>query len=137
MSLFNLFGKRDVSTELTGSAPFRMSTECVPYKLYANRANSTSLMIKLKNMTGEVLLTSVVVEVPKQLGLDELGVAKQRELRIGKMGPGEEKDLRCNVFSGLNADAGEYTVMVTAIAHYLDYGHVINAVRKRTTVQVV
>jgi uncharacterized membrane protein len=137
MGIFNIFGKKDVSAELVQASPYRISTEWVPYRLYANRQNSVSLMVKVKNMTSEVLLTSVVAELPKQLGFDEMRVAKERELRLGKMAPNEEREVRFEVFSDINSDAGEYTVTVTSIAHYLDYGHVINAVKKRTTVGVV
>jgi uncharacterized membrane protein len=137
MGIFNIFGKKDVSDELVKSAPYRVNTEWVPYKLYANRQNSVSLMVKVKNLTKEILLTSVVAELPKQLGFDEMRVAKERELRIGKMAPNEEKEVRFEVFGDINADPGDYTVTVTSIAHYLDYGHVINAVKKRTTVSVV
>ncbi len=137
MGIFNIFGKKDVSAALVQAAPYRLSTEWVPYKLYANRQNSVSLMVKVKNMTGEILLTSVVAELPKQLGFDEMRVAKERELRLGKMAPNEEREVRLDVFSDINSDPGDYTVTVTAIAHYLDYGHVINAVKKRTSVSVV
>ena len=64
-------------------------------------------------------------------------MAKQREIRLGDLGPHTEKEIRFELFGGLNADAGEYTMMLTAIAHYRDYGHVINAVKKRMTVNVV
>ena len=137
MGIFNIFGKKDVSSALISNTPYRISTEWVPYKLYANRQNSVSLMVKVKNLTGEILLTSVVAELPKQLGFDEMRVAKERELRLGKMAPNEEKEIRFEVFSGITSDPGDYTVTVTTIAHYMDYGHVINAVKKRTTVSVV
>lgn len=135
--IFNIFGKRDVSDDLTKSSPYRISTEMVPYKLYANRGSSASLMVRVKNVTSEILLTSVVAELPNQLGFDEVGVSKQREVRVGELAPHEEKEVRFDLFSNLNSDKGEYTLMLTAIAHYRDYGHVINAVKKRTTLNVV
>jgi hypothetical protein len=135
--IFNIFGKHDVSDDLTKSSPYRISTELVPYKLYANKSSSASLMVRVKNVTNEILLTSVVAELPTQLGFDEVGVSKQREIRVGELAPHEEKEVRFDLFSGLNSDKGEYTLMLTAIAHYRDYGHVINAVKKRTTLNVV
>ena len=109
----------------------------MPYKLYANRSSSASLMVKIKNMTGEVLLTSVVAELPSQLGFDEVGVSKQREIRVGEIAPHDEKEVRFEVFGSVTSDPGEYTILLTAIAHYRDYGHVINAVKKRSTLSVV
>ena len=136
MGLFNLFGKKDVS-EIVNNSPFKLSTVWIPYTLYANRNGSCTLSVKLKNVTEEPLLTSIVVELPQSLGFDKTGMTKQREVRIGEMGAGEEKEVGVEVFGGLKSDSGEYTVMLTAIAHYRDYGHVINAVKKRTSLKVV
>ncbi len=137
MKLFGPFGKKDVSEDLTKKSPFRIMTEWVPYKLYSGKKSSSSLTVKLKNSTGESLLTSIVAEVPRQLGFDEIGVTKQKEVRLGYLAPGEEKEVRVDVFNSSGADPGEYTVSLTAIAHYRDYGHVLNAIRKRTTISVV
>ncbi|MDE1856227.1 MAG: hypothetical protein KGH49_03265, partial [Candidatus Micrarchaeota archaeon] len=67
MKLSELFGKKNVSQEIAKPSPYRILTEFVPYKLYANRKTSSTLSIKLKNMTTEPLMTSVVVKLPKQL----------------------------------------------------------------------
>ena len=137
VGIFNIFGKRDVSNDLTKNSPYRLSTELVPYKIYANKSSSASLMVKVKNMTDEILLTSVVAELPNQLGFDEVGVSKQREIRVGEIAPHDEKEVRFDVFGSVTSDPGEYTILLTAIAHYRDYGHVINAVKKRSTLNVV
>lgn len=137
MSIFNIFGKKDVRSDITKNMPYRLSTEMVPYKLYANKKSSAVLSIRLKNNTNEVLLTSLVVELPQKIGFDDIGISKQKEMRIGKMNPQEERILSLSLFNSIDADAGEYTISLTAIAHYLDYGHVINSVKKRTLVGVV
>jgi len=137
MAIFNIFGKKDSSSDLMKGLPYKLSYEWVPYKLYSDRKSSSSLFLRLKNLTKEILLTSIVVELPKQLSFDEIGVSKERELRLGDIQPDEEKEVRIDVFNGMNADPGDYTVLLTAIAHYRDYGHVINALKKRTTISVV
>jgi len=137
MALFNIFGKKDAASELTRAIPYKISTEFVPYKLYSDRKSQVSLFVRVKNATKEVLLTSVVAELPKQLGFDEMGMQKQRELRLGELKPGEERELRLDIYNTINADPGDYTVAITTISHYRDYGHVINAVKKRTTLSVV
>lgn len=137
MGIFNLFGKKDVGSELTKSSPYKVATEWVPYKLYASRKSSCMLLVKVRNVTNEILLTSVVAELPKQLAFEAVGLSKEREIRVGELPPDEERELRFDVYSGLNADSGEYTVNLTVMAHYRDYGHVLNAVKKRVTVEVV
>lgn len=108
-----------------------------PYKLQSKKSSSATLIVKVKNVTKEVLLTSIVVEAPNQLGFDEMIMAKQRELRIGEMQPEESKEVKFPLYSSLKSDPGEYTLSLTAIAHYRDYGHVLNAVKKRVAVEIV
>ncbi len=126
-----------MSSELTKSSPYRLATEWVPYRIYANRKSSSTLVVRIKNVTEEPLMTSVVVELPKQLGFESIGMTKEREIRFGDIAPGEEKEARFEVFSGPQSDAGDYTLGLTAIAHYRDYGHVINAVKKKVIANVV
>lgn len=137
MGIFNIFGKKDVSTDITKNVPFRLSTELVPYRLYSNKNSSASLIVRVKNMTSEVLLTSVVLELPSQLGFDSVGMSKQREIRVGEVPPQDEKEVKFEIFGTAKSDPGEYTTTLTAIAHYRDYGHVLNAVKKRTAINVV
>ena len=137
MGIFNLFGKKDVSTELTKGAPYRLATELVPYKLYAKRKSSSTLKIRLRNLTNEVLLTSVAAELPKPLAFEATGLTKQREVRIGDLAPNEEKEVQFEVFTTPGSDPGDYTLSLTAMAHYRDYGRIINAVRKRVMIGVV
>jgi len=137
MGIFNLFGKKDASEDLIKGMPYRISTEWVPYKLYASRKSSSTLVIRVKNMTKEVLLTSVVIELPKQLAFDNISIEKEKELRLGELAPDEEREIRTEVMTTLSSDPGEYTLSLTAIAHYRDYGHVINEVKRRVAVEVV
>jgi uncharacterized membrane protein len=137
LKIFGPFGKKNVSEDLTKKSPYRIMTEWMPYKLYSGKKSTSSLTIKLKNMTGEALLTSVVAEVPKQLGFDEIGLTKQKEVRLGYLAPEEEKEVRIDVYNSSGADPGDYTVSLTAIAHYRDYGHILNAIRKRAMISVV
>jgi len=95
------------------------------------------MTVKVMNITKEVLLTSVVAEVPGQLGFDEMNLSKQREVRLGELQPNELKEVRIPVYSSMKSDAGEYTLTLTAIAHYRDYGHVLNMVKKRVAVEIV
>ena len=136
MKISDLFGKKRVE-DIQKSTPFRIMTEFVPYKMYANRKSSSSLNIKLKNLTSEPLMTSVVVELPKQLSFDQMGLTKEKELRLGDITPEEEKQSRVDIYSDVGTEKGEYTITVTALAHYRDYGHVLNAIKKRTSVEVV
>jgi hypothetical protein len=135
MKILDLFGKKDASSELGRTLPYRIVTEFVPYKLYANRKSSVLLMLKLKNLTSEPVLGSVVVEVPKGLSLDYTGLSSAKELRFGTLAPNEEKESRVEVHGDAGTDRGEYTLSITAFIHYRDYGHVLNAMKKKTVLE--
>lgn len=137
MGIFDIFGKKDSATDITKAAPFMISTELVPYRLYARRNSSATLIVKVKNLTKDILLTSVVAELPQKLGFDEMQMSKQREIRIGELPANEEKEVKFNIFGGSGSEAGEYTLRLTTIAHYRDYSHVLNAVKKQIQVSVV
>jgi uncharacterized membrane protein len=137
LGLLNIFGKKDAANEISKGPPFTVSTEFFPYKLQAKRSNSAMMTVKVMNITKEVLLTSVVAEVPGQLGFDEMNLSKQREVRLGELQPNELKEVRIPVYCSMKSDAGEYTLTLTAIAHYRDYGHVLNMVKKRVAVEIV
>lgn len=137
MGLLNIFGKRDAANEIARGPPFSVSTELFPYKLQAKKSNSAVMTVKIMNITKEILLTSVVAEVPAQLGFDEMNLSKQREVRVGELQPNELREVRISLYSSMKSDPGEYTLTLTAIAHYRDYGHVLNMVKKRVAVEIV
>ena len=114
-----------------------ISTELVPYRLYSRRNSSATLMVKVRNVTKDILLTSVVAELPNKLGFDEMVLSRQREIRVGEMQPNEQKEVKFNIYGGVGSDAGEYTLRLTTIAHYRDYSHVLNAVKKQVQISVV
>ena len=136
MKILDLFGKKDASSELNKTLPYRIMTEFTPYKLYANRRNSVMLLLKVKNLTNEPVLGSVVVELPKSLSLDDSGMHAAKELRLGTLAPSEEKVSQVEVYGDVGTDTGEYTLSITAFIHYRDYGHVLNAVKKKAVLEV-
>ncbi len=137
LSILNIFGKKDAASDLAKGPPFSVSTELFPYKLQAKKSNSAIMTVKITNITKEILLTSIVAEVPGQLGFDEMNLSKQREVRVGEMQPNELKEIRIPLYSSMKSDPGDYTLTLTAIAHYRDYGHVLNMVKKRVEVEIV
>ncbi|MDE1873503.1 MAG: hypothetical protein KGI04_00060 [Candidatus Micrarchaeota archaeon] len=137
MKILDLFGKKDSAAEVGRSLPYQVSSEFIPFRLYANRKGSSMLLMRLKNLTAESVLSSVVVQVPKGLSLDETGLSGAKELRVGTLAPGEEKQVRADIYGDTATDKGEYTLSITAFIHYRDYGHVLNAMKKKAVLEVV
>ena len=109
----------------------------MPYKLYANKKSSSKLNIKIKNMTNDAALTSIFISLPNQLSFDNMGLEKDKIMKLGEIQPHEEKNASIDVMTNLNSESGEYTIVLTATSHYRDYDHVVNSIKKSTTVQVV
>ncbi len=137
MKILDLFGKKDVTQEVGKTLPYRIYAEFIPFKLYANRKSSTMLLLKVKNLTTEPVLGSVVVSVPRGIRLDETGLSAEKELKLGTLAASEEKEARANIYGDSGTDKGDYTLSITAFIHYRDYGHVLNAVRKKAILEVV
>ena len=137
MGLLDLFGKKDVAADLGARFPYYMKTEFVPYKLKSMERSSSTLMVTVKNLTGEPVMGSIVVSVPRQLSVDSTGLSREKEIRLGSLSPNEQKETRFEIFSDVKTDRGEYTITVTAFVHYRDYAHILNSMRKRTVIEAI
>lgn len=137
MGLFDMFGKKDVSAELTKKVPYALKLSFHPFRLSANRSDSATMKIELKNLSKEPLLTAVVVRIPKKLGLDQTCLSQAREIRLGELAQGDEKAINVEIYGSTKTDPGEYPVEVTAISHYRNYAYVLNSEKKRATLRVV
>jgi uncharacterized membrane protein len=132
--VFGLFQKKDTGAS---KAPVSVTTEFVPYKLKSKQRSASSFVIRVKNLTREPALSSLMINVPNQISLDSMGIVKSKEVKIGTLQPNEEKETRIEVYGDVATDKGEYTITLTTYLHYRDYAHVLNAVTKRTTLQAV
>lgn len=137
MGLLDLFGKKDVSANLSARFPYSMKTEFVPYRLRSRERSSSTLIVSLRNITGEPVMGSIVVSVPKQLSVDSTGLSKEKEVKIGMIAPNEEKESKIEVYGDVGTEKGEYTITVTSFVHYRDYAHILNSMRKRTVLEAV
>jgi uncharacterized membrane protein len=137
VKLFDIFGKKDVGEELIKKVPYGMKLNFHPYRLNANKMESVLMIIELKNLKEEVLLTSVIVQLPKNLGFDQTALSNAREIRLGEIKPGEEKVIKVELWGNPRTDAGDYTIDVTAICHYRNYGYMLNAEKKEITLRAV
>lgn len=117
--------------------PFKLATSFRPVRLRARNENSCDLVISIKNMDSEPHLCSVLVELPKQLGFDGVGLHKSKELRIGELAAGQEKEISTAISANNLTPPGNYSIFVSACSHYRDYSHVFNSVRKSTALRVV
>ncbi len=135
MGLLNLFKKSDGGSD--SSLPYMVRTELVPYKLYSNSKSSTMLTVTLKNIAGEELLSSISVAVPKQLSLDETGISKQKEVKLGPIAPNQELNAKFTIYGDVGTEKGNYTINITAFVNHNNYAYVINSLTKKQIVQVV
>ena len=137
MGLLDLFGKRDVSAELMRKVPYALTLQLHPYRLGANKNDSVTLKISVSNLSREPLLTSLVVKVPKKLGLDQTGLQHIREIRLGELAKDEAKTSNVEIYGSTRTDSGEYGIEVTAISHYRNYAYVLNSEKKKAVLRAV
>ena len=127
MGIFDLFGKKKFDAS---GAVFKLGLELHPMRVAANKNDYVDLEIGLRNATDTEVLTSVVIILPKQLGFEQSALSHQKEIRLSQLRPREQKHLKVQVWGTQRTDAANYPIKVYAIAHYRDYGYVLNEIRK-------
>ncbi|VVC01195.1 Uncharacterised protein [uncultured archaeon] len=133
--LDDLMGKKEEPAR--AGLAFNISTALRPVRLSARKESSLELLVTLKNVSENPVMTSVSVELPKALGFENLGLTKIKEVRIGEVPPQKEKTVSFSVCSNTQTAAGVYSVLVTVSQHYRDYQHVVNYAKKSVEVRVV
>ncbi|MGI0100653.1 MAG: hypothetical protein ACREBH_02965 [Candidatus Micrarchaeaceae archaeon] len=137
MGILSIFGKKNSASGAAQGPPYSVSTEMIPYRMYAKTKSSATLVVKVTNLTKDVLLTSVSAETPNHLGFDEMVVSRQHDIKVGDVQPGETKELRFGLYSSVGSDPGDYTLTLTTTAHYRDYTHVLNKITKNVKVSII
>jgi hypothetical protein len=117
--------------------PFTISTTFHPVRLSAKTNNNIDLIINLRNVSEKSHICSVVVDLPKNIGFEQMGIVKQKELRLGQLEPGQSKEFRVSLSANNTTNSGLYTLQLTAYSHYRDYTHILNSVRKPVDLRVV
>lgn len=115
---------------------YALECDVHPFRLQAHKPDAVDLEIGVENTSGEPLLTSIIVTVPRALGTDPSALSHEREVRIGMMAPSEHRNLTVSIYSTQKSAPGTYDVRVHATAHYHDYGHILNQVRKLVELRV-
>lgn len=117
--------------------PFAISTSFRPVRLNSNTQNNIDLVINLTNQSEKNQICSVVVDLPKNIGFEQMGISRQKELRLGELQPGQSKEFSISLSANNQTPAGFYTLQLTAYSHYRDYTHILNSVRKPVELRVV
>ncbi len=121
----------------THGAPFTLSVAFRPLRLSARSDGSVDLLATIHNVSGMPTMCSLVVELPKSLGFDGVGLHKTKELRMGQLGADEKKEVVVTIVGSSQTAPGLYRLQATAYAHYRDYSHVLNSVSKTVELRVV
>ncbi|MBU1198104.1 hypothetical protein KJ765_06380 [Candidatus Micrarchaeota archaeon] len=133
MAAFSLFGKKAIS--MTG-AMYRLDYEVHPMKLRPHHADYLNLEIEIQNVLDKELLTSIVIVIPKQLGLDPSALSHEKEIRLGLVASQETKFLKIPIYTTQRTKSGRYPVHLYAISHYRDYGYVLNEMKRQIDIRV-
>ncbi|MFH1106416.1 MAG: hypothetical protein V1787_00820 [Candidatus Micrarchaeota archaeon] len=128
MGIFELFGKKKFDA---GGAIFVLDLELHPMRLAAHKNDYVDLEINLQNACEADVLSSVVITLPKELGFEQSALSHQKEIRLSTLRPREVRHLKVQVYGTQRTEPKNYAIHVYAIAHYRDYGYVLNELRKK------
>ncbi len=132
MALFDLFGKKPVTAQSSYSIDYSMH----PLSLRPHNNDYLLLSVYLRNNGDQSLLTSLVALTSKKLGFEANILSNRKETRLGVLEPGEKRAIHLKVWSSSRTAPGDYPLVLTAVSHYRDYGHVLNESRKRLRIRV-
>ncbi len=118
-------------------APYEVKISFSPLRLRRDDDKPVEMSVYLKNLRSEDALTSLVVEIPDPIGFDRTAFVKRKELRIGKLAPGESKTFVVELYPKQKAQPGTYPIKVSASRHYKGYTYVLDYVDKEVSLRVV
>ncbi|MBD3210939.1 hypothetical protein GF318_06190 [Candidatus Micrarchaeota archaeon] len=119
--------------------PFAVSLLFHPLRLSAHGSNSINLIVKVRNVSSDVQLTSIDALLPKNslIGFDKPGINKGVEKRLGELKPGEETEVSIPMWANNQTEDGKYEVEVTVFSHYIGYDKVLSYLKKQASFRVV
>ena len=106
-------------------------------RMTGRSSSSVDLLLAMQNVSETPQICSVVIELPKSLGFDSVGLHKTKELRLGTIDPKVRKDIPVSIVGSSMTQPGLYRLKLTVYSHYRDYTHVLNSVSKTLELRVV
>lgn len=117
--------------------PYDVKIEFSPLRMKKGDEKPTQMLINVRNMEKEDNLTSVVIEIPKEMGFDRTGAVNRKEIRIGTLKYNEEKNFQIELYPNYRAESGTYEVAIKANKHYRGYSHIIDTSQKTISLRIV
>lgn len=117
--------------------PYDVKIEFSPLRMKKGDEKPTQMLINVRNMEKDENLTSVVIEIPREMGFDRTGAVNRKEIRIGTLKQNEQKDFSIELFPNYRAEPGTYEVTVKANKHYRGYSHIIDTAQKSISLRIV
>lgn len=117
--------------------PFNITQALRPVRLSARRDNCLELLVTIKNVSDAPVMASAVVEVPRALGFENLGITKVKEIRMGELAQHAERTVSFSVCATTQTPHGTYSLLLTVNQHYRDYAHILNYAKKGVEVRAV
>ncbi len=135
MGIFDIFSKKEDSASV--GAPYKIETHFNPMRLAARKNVSVDLVVDIGNTGGEEALCSLLVAVPKGLGVDSMGLNRKKEVTVGKIPVGGTARAVVTIYGSSATLPQEYVVGMVAYAHFRDYKHVLNSMKKTVSLRAV
>lgn len=138
MGIFDsIKGLVSTAEEKKSAVPFALTTTFTPFRLTAKKNDNVDLNIDIENIYGADALASITVTVARGLGTDSTLLNREKTVKLETMKNGESRRVPVQIYSASLTKPGTYKIRVEAFAHYRDYRHIENSVKKIVEVRVV
>ncbi len=120
-------------------AGIRFFYRFIPLRFSPKADKYVGMVITVENRSEEPKLLSadVVIKTQGQLGLDPSAVHKKGIKKIGRLNPGEKKEVMVKIYALPTAQPGEYEIDLYLNEHYLDYDKILARWKKEATLRVI
>jgi uncharacterized membrane protein len=110
----------------------------LPIRADHKRDKYVTMIVKVVNMGEQEELVSLDIIIKGgRLALDPTMVHKKGVKKIGKVQPGEEKEVYVRIYLDTNTQPGMYPIEVRLNRHYNDFDHIIDVRKKVVELRVI
>lgn len=111
----------------------------IPLRFSPKVDKYVGMIITVENKSDESKLLSVdvIVKTPGEVGLDPSAIHKKGIKKIGKLNPGERKEVMVKIYALPTTQSGEYDIELYLNEHYLDYDKILARWKKDATLRVI
>ncbi len=120
-------------------AGLKFTYRFIPLRFSPKTDKFVGLVLTIYNNTDEEKLVSFDLEIKTKglLGFDQNAIHKRAIKKVGKLIPGEKREIMVKIYGTNATKANDYDIEIVLNEHYLDYDKILTRYKKEISLRVV